>query len=347
MWKTPAVSASSKERCEGWDSFTVLCFARLWHFHGPLFCGCGFRIRSMTTSSAQPFSARSRSENARMDDDFPSLARAGLLHVVNEAVDRNFVAGWHSVAREARRIARAPIRNYDRTSVADNRAAQEDVETYLNEMPWDRVFDFCERLYGLLAAGYSYEYNGDTTTVTTKAEAQEFLAEEMQRLFEEEGFAYEFKSGAVERRGKRHTVNQSDKATKVLADLRLEAARKHFTKALRHFRDRNKPDYENAVKEAVCAVESAAKDLFPEAKAATLGDFVKWATASERKVLPRVISQTFTGLYAFRNSAEGVSHGSTSGDLVTADIAEYVLALAASQILLLVDLGEETEATPF
>lgn len=36
MWKRPAVPASSKERCEGWDSFTVPGFARLRHFHGPV-----------------------------------------------------------------------------------------------------------------------------------------------------------------------------------------------------------------------------------------------------------------------------------------------------------------------
>ena len=32
----PAVPASSKGRCEGWDSFTVPRFARLRHFHGPV-----------------------------------------------------------------------------------------------------------------------------------------------------------------------------------------------------------------------------------------------------------------------------------------------------------------------
>jgi hypothetical protein len=35
MWETPAASASSKERCEGWDSFSVTRFARFRHFHGP------------------------------------------------------------------------------------------------------------------------------------------------------------------------------------------------------------------------------------------------------------------------------------------------------------------------
>ena len=38
MWKRPAVPASSKERCEGWDSFTVPRFAGLWHFHGLCLC---------------------------------------------------------------------------------------------------------------------------------------------------------------------------------------------------------------------------------------------------------------------------------------------------------------------
>jgi AbiJ N-terminal domain 4 len=301
----------------------------------------------MTTSPARPFSARTGSEKARIDSEFPAPGRAGLLHLLNEAVDRNYVAGWHTVAREARRIARAPVRNYQSNTVADIKAAQEDTETYLNQMSWDRVFDFCERLHSQLAAGYAYEQDGETINITTKAQAQVFVAEEMQRLFDEEGFAYEFSDGAVERRGKRHTVDQAGKATKVLADLKLEAARRHFSKALRYFRDRHKPDYENAVKEAVCAVESAAKELYPEAKAATLADFIKWSTGNERKILSKALGQMFTGLYAFRNSAEGVSHGSTSGDVVTAEVTEYVLAVAASQVLLMADLVAEIEEPPF
>lgn len=301
----------------------------------------------MANSPTTPFSARISSERARIDEAFPLSARAGLLHLLNEAVNGHYVAGWHSVAKEARRIARTAVRNYDTHTVSDTRAAQEDTEQFINEMSWDRVFDFCERLHSDLATGYSYEYDGETTVVTTKTQSEEYLARELQRLFDEEGFAYKFTTGVVQRRGKRHTVTQTDKATTILANLQLEAARKHFSKALRHFRDRHRPDYENAVKEAVCAVESAAKDLYPEAKAATLGDFVKWASSSERRILSKVLGQTFTGLYAFRNSAEGVSHGSTAGDVVTASTAEYVLALAASQVLLLSDLASETAEPPF
>ncbi|MCE4105077.1 hypothetical protein LXK86_00350, partial [Klebsiella pneumoniae] len=59
-----------------------------------------------------------------------------------------------------------------------------------------------------------------------------------------------------------------------------------------------RPDYENAVKEAVCAVEAAGKALFPMAKATTLGDLVKWLGSTTEVSVPKAICQTFTGVYA-------------------------------------------------
>ncbi len=177
--------------------------------------------------------------------------------------------------------------------------------------------------------------------------AQQFLADEMQRLFQEENLAFEFRDGIVERRGRRHTVDRVSKAEAVLTKERLASSHQHFAKALRYFRDRTKPDPENAVKEAVCAVEAAAKELFPDAKAKTLDDVVKWLKGTEEGKLPPAISNTFIGLYAFRGGGEGVAHGAATGGAATTEIAEYVLAVAASQIILLVDLAlEEAEEGP-
>jgi hypothetical protein len=128
----------------------------------------------------------------------------------------------------------------------------------------------------------------------------------------------------------------------VLGDKRLDAARKHYQKGLQFFREPVRPDYENAVKEAVCAVEAAGKVLFPEAKAATLGDLAKWLTGSTGLV-PKSLGLTFTGLYGFRSGGEGVGHGGASGGVATADVAEYALAIAASQIILLVDITSAQE----
>lgn len=175
-------------------------------------------------------------------------ARTGLLHVLNGAINGHYVSGWYVVARELRRIVRAPIQNYDLRSVASIEQAQRDAEVYIEELSWERVYDFCERLYRDLTQSTEYGMPGEEVTIT-KAQSQLFIAEEVQRLLEEEGLGYEFRDGLVQRRGKRHTVNQINKAERALADLRLEAARKHFSKALRHFREREKPDHENAVKE--------------------------------------------------------------------------------------------------
>lgn len=131
-----------------------------------------------------------------------------------------------------------------------------------------------------------------------------------------------------------------------MGDAKLLEARKHYDKALQFFRAPAKPDYENSVKEAVCAVEAAGKALFPQAKATTLGDLVKWLINNEDTQLSKGLSQTLTGLYAFRSSGTGVGHGGAVGGIVNAELAEYVLGVAASQIILLVDLANALEYAP-
>jgi hypothetical protein len=300
----------------------------------------------MTTALTPPFSARNRRGKQWIDEDFPASARIGLLHTLSEAVEKDYLLDWFVVAKELRRIARVAPIDYSGNSTETMRKARYDAEAQLNQLDWDRVYDFCERLYSHLTQDTSRWYNDEQTTIT-KAQAQSFFAEEMHRLFEEESLGYEFRGGLVQRRGKRHTITQTNKAEKVLADQRLVAARIHFSKALRYFHDRKKPDHENTVKEAVCAVEAAAKELFPDAKAKTLGEFVNWATNGERNLLPKRIGQTFSGLYGFRNSGDGVSHGAASGGAVTAELSEYVLGMAASQIVFLTDLARNDEEPPF
>ena len=113
-------------------------------------------------------------------------------------------------------------------------------------------------------------------------------------IFLEEGLGFEFRDGQVQRRGRRHTVDRVSQAEVVLGDPRLDSARKHYAKSLQFFRDPVKADYQNAVKEAVCAVEAARKALLPDAKAATLGDLTKWLITGEVQ-MPKSLAQTFSG----------------------------------------------------
>jgi hypothetical protein len=283
-----------------------------------------------------PFSARNRGAHVQIESDFPEPARMGLLHLLHQCVDRNYVEDWLGISIELQRIARL---RPDR----DRAKAREIVEEILLQLPWEKVFDFCERLHAHLAREVSH-YDGnleDWILDAPLSEVQKYIGSELQLLFIEENLAFEFSDGLVRRRGRRHTADQVARAELVLGDPRLSAARIHYNKALRYFRNVT-PDPENTVKEAVCAVEATARALFPRG-GATLGAIIKYITGSNPGQLPKPIAQTFQGLYGFRSGGDGVSHGGAAGGAATKELAEYSLAVAASQIVLLVDLAMALE----
>lgn len=304
----------------------------------------------MTEVVRVPFSARSTGPRALIDGEVPATARMGLLHIIQDLVERRFVAGWPVIAREFQRIARVPPERYASHNVDAAKRASTDAQALLEDIPWAKVFDFCERLHGHLANEVGYTDNHDNYQVeTSRGDVQAFIASELQRLFQEEYLAVVFDAGAVYRRGRRHSANQISKSELVLADPRLEQARRHYDKALRFFRQPSDPDYENCVKEAVCSVEAAAKALFPQSRGATLGDITKSLVGSQKGKLPKAVAQTFVGIYALRSGGEGVGHGGANGGVVTPEIAEFTLAVCASQVILLVDLAnaEDADDIPF
>ena len=289
--------------------------------------------------TSPPFSARNRGAHRQIDNAFPLTARNGLLHLLLDLIEKEYVANWGAVARELQRIARLSPSEYNTSKVNSITQAKADAEAVLTELSWDKAYDFCERLHNHLACEVGFRWNDEFEVTKPKVEVQSFIAEEIQRLFEEEGLAFEFTDGLVQRRGRKHTVDVATRAQVVLGDPSLAGARKHYDKALKFFRTPSKPDYENAVKEAVCAVEAAGKILFPVAKAATLGDLAKWLASTNEVSVPKALTQTITGIYAYRSGGDGVGHGGSSGGAATAEVAEYVLAVCASQIIYLVDVS--------
>ena len=204
-------------------------------------------------------------------------------------------------------------------------------------LPWEKAFDFCERLYSHLAQDV-YDFDSRIP----RAVVQEHIERELQTLFYEEHLAFEFSEGIVRRRGRRNTADKIARAEVVLGDPKLSEALKHFNKALGFFRSIPNPDDENTTKEAVCAVEAAAKALFPD-KGTTLGEIINAISGNSIGEIPKSIAKTFHGLYGFSSAGEGVRHGGGDGGPVTREIAEYTLAVSASQIVFLYDLSKALE----
>jgi hypothetical protein len=288
----------------------------------------------MAKEISAPFSARNQGAHSQIDNDFPDTARIGLYHLLVQLAARGYVGSWGAVNAELERIFR----------VAPSHSEKPDYAlTLVSQLGWDKVLDFCERLHGHLASEVGHSNYDEYVITAPKSEVQEFIAQEIQRIFLEEHLAFEFSDGLVRRRGRRQTNDQLTRTDLVLGDPRLSDARKHVNKAVRYFRSVSQPDPENVVKEAVCAVEATARALFP-AGGNTLGDVVKSITGSRPGQLPKSIANTFHGLYAMRSGGDGVSHGGATGGPVTKELAEYALALAACQIVLLVDLERSLEA---
>lgn len=288
----------------------------------------------MTEKILPPFSARNRGAHAQIDNECPDTTRIGLLHLLSALVSNDYVEGWYGVIGELQRIARVTPERSD---------SIHDAQQLLLTLPWEKVFDFCERLYGHLTKDVYVldRFADEPELIKSRREVQEYTANELRRLFLEEHLAFEFSDGLVRRRGRRNTADQVSRAELVLGDPRLSKALTHFNKALRYFRNVSQPDPENAVKEAVCAVEAAGKALFPGP--ATLGEVIKSITGGDLGQLPKTIANTFHGLYGFRSGGDGVGHGGAAGGPVTKELAEYSLAMAASQIVLLVDLARTLE----
>ena len=287
-----------------------------------------------------PFSRRN-SGSQWIQDDFPSSARIALIYLLHDLVDKKYVESWIDIDREARRIAREEPIVYNREKVSTYEDARTSVESIIKVLSWGKIFDFCERLHTHIATEVTEwdSFGNVSELVTSRENVQQYISDELQRIFLEENLAFTFSKGEVERRGRSHTRKQIAKAEPTLGDPRLNDARTHYKKALAYFENPQKPDFENSVKEAVCAVEAAAIKLFPKIKGKTLGEIINNIKGNQEGQLPTPLANTLIGIYGFRNAGEGVSHGGTKGGKVNHYLAEYVLSAAASQIILLHEIS--------
>lgn len=94
---------------------------------------------------------------------------------------------------------------------------------------------------------------------------------------------------------------------------RYKPARDHWRKAV-SLAEQSPSDFENAVKEAVSAVESLAQVVLGK-PSITLGDAIRQLRAQQR--VPRGADTVLEGLWTFANSAPGGRHGSARPAVTT------------------------------
>jgi hypothetical protein len=293
-----------------------------------------------------PFAQRFGAVNpkAPIDRDVPETARVGLIGILEGLIGSQYVAGWQPLAAEALHTSRKL-----RDQLDENLSDREVCVATIREMSWDRFYTFCERAYRRLQAISVYDPDTECSYETQSLEeAQAFYGNELNELLAEENLAYEFHEGFLQRRGRPQTQKALRRAGAILADARYRDVRIHYNKALGFFNRRPKPDEENCVKEAVCALEASVETLFGGKASKDFDGAIRSRQGNDEGQIPPTIADGLVKLRAFRGAARGVAHAALEGGPVGTADTELVLSLVAAYVTYLNDkFPVQEEELPF
>jgi len=301
-----------------------------------------------------------------ISNDFPNSARIALSFLIEDLVenayvirgdeDGSWIGKWIPIVNELQRVARKPSIDFQPFD-----SHREMILQLINEMKWDQVYIFCERIYSkfLTAGGYLSDnttFEGEIISipdewVETKSinEVREYYSKELNNILVEENIVYQFVNGQFQRRGRAQTQKIIQRIGTVLNSPELTVVRNHYNKARKFFDERPNPDVENCVKEALCSLEACVELLAMKSSSKDFLHLLRQFQGNEPDKIPTPIIEGIIKIHAYRGSGQGVAHAAMNGYRVTEIEAELILNLVASYITYLVDFfaSQQEDEIPF
>ena len=194
----------------------------------------------------------------------------------------------------------------------------EALQSYIldEKQPWYIIFDFIERYLKIC---------DDATFDKMQAEFNAILEDEVS--------AYRILDGLVV-----PITNKSEMGS--ISDAKntpFEACSIHIAKALELFANREKPDYENSIKESISAVESICSEITGiEGAQATLGKTIKKLKDAGMHIHP-AMENAFTSLYGYTSDEGGIRHGSIDFVEAPSEDAKFMLITCSAFVNYLVE----------
>jgi hypothetical protein len=195
------------------------------------------------------------------------------------------------------------------------------IRTLFREAEWWEVYDLCEALV---------RQSRFPEATVTAIEAL-FAAENLPYAMTEDGIVWRFSAPASE--------GVAEATRLLIDDPALRAPAQQWQKALAHLSERP-PDTENCIKDAVGAVEGAARILSGR-KTETLSSLIT-PFGKQIDMHPTLVGLT-QKLYAYRGDEQAVAHGATQAAKDLSAEAELVLHLSAALIVYLAKKRESAE----
>ena len=122
-----------------------------------------------------------------------------------------------------------------------------------------------------------------------------------------------------------------------------DSVNQHISKALAHYADLKNPDYENAVKEAISAVEAMCCIITgTSGKQATLGNAIK--KLEDKGVhIHGGMKQGFKDLYGYASDENGIRHGGKDFKSVPPEDAKFMLISCSAFVNYLIEKWSKVE----
>ena len=154
-------------------------------------------------------------------------------------------------------------------------------------------------------------------------------------LFRREYVGYRFIGGLISPISDEIEVE----ATSEALGNKFKSVSEHISKANALLSDREKPDYENSIKESISAVEAICQEILgTKGGGATLGKMLKKLEDNGIKI-HLVLKEAFNKLYGYTSGANGIRHaGDIGGSSSTFEEAKFMLVSCSAFINYLMGL---------
>lgn len=228
--------------------------------------------------------------------------------------------------------ARVVCRGFTKTRVDHLPTTPNDCSSWLSDVffggQWFQTYNLVEFLvlnHQLIMAGAPGHKRHDAT-----------LATWLNKVLERENSAYRFVGQSLAPISNHAEVTAVEKAAGAAVASGLQGAEKHIRASVAMLSLKPAPDYRNAVKEAISAVESVAKQLANDERT-TLTPALK-ALASKTTIHP-ALHAGFSSIYGYTNDADGIRHSMLENATVDFAEAKYMVVSCSAFVHYLIEKG--------
>lgn len=201
-----------------------------------------------------------------------------------------------------------------------------------DKLKWNKLYDLLEFLNHLHSKRMiAIDYRSGTKEVS----GADFRAV-INFVLEREASGYRFVSSEIAPITDATEMGAIQDGLSASAGAGLGGAEEHIRASVRMLSLKPQPDYRNAVKEAISAVESVTKILAKNDKA-TLDEALK-ILASKSDVHP-ALKAAFSKLYGYTSDSGGIRHAITEAATVDFAEAKYMVVACAAFVYYLIEKG--------